>query len=332
MAQTDRPNVAVLGFDAATEPAGDAGLQTAGELADIRYATNARELTDALDGASVLLVLDFRAGLIRRAWPAARTLRWIHAASAGVDNLMFPELRDSPVVVTNAGGVFDDAIAEWVLGVTLTFCKDLHTSRDLQHRARWSHRESERLAGRRMLVVGAGGIGRAIARLATAAGVDVTLAARHAREDAEFGTIVAASDLDEYVGTADFVTLAAPLTPETRGVLNTDRLALMRPDARLINVGRGELVDESALRTALRDGRIGGAALDVFTSEPLPPDDELWAMPHVIVSPHMSGDVIGWRQDLIDQFTTNLRRWISGEPLENVIDKAAGYATGANQS
>lgn len=331
MAREDRPDVAVLGFDAATEPAGEVGLQAVGELADIRVATDAAELTTALDGASVLLVLDFRAGVIRQAWPAARSLRWIHAASAGVDNLMFPELRDSPVVVTNARGVFDDAIAEWVLGVMLTFCKDLHTTRDLQQQAQWVHRESERLAGRRMVVVGAGGIGRAIARLAIAAGVDVTVVARHARNDDELGTIVAADDMDEVVGTADFVTLAAPLTPETSGVLGAERLAQMRPDARLINVGRGELVDETALRAALRDGRLGGAALDVFTTEPLPSDDELWSMPNVIVSPHMSGDVAGWRQDLIDQFTANLRHWISGEPLENVIDKNAGYATGAHK-
>lgn len=331
MAETDRPPIAVLGFDPATEPAGEASLQGIDEFGDVRLATDADELATALDGAPILLVLDFRAGVIRQAWPAARTLRWIHAASAGVENLMFRELRDSPVVVTNARGVFDDAIAEWVLGVMLAFCKGLHVSRDLQRDATWEHRESERLAGKRMLVVGAGGIGRAIARLGIAAGVDVTLAARSARTDEEFGTIAASEDLDRLVGTADFVTLAAPLTPETRAVLNADRLALMRPDARLINVGRGELVDESALRTALRDGQIGGAALDVFTTEPLPPDDELWAMPNVIVSPHMSGDVAGWRQDLIDQFTANLRRWVNDEPLENVIDKNAGYATGAHR-
>jgi phosphoglycerate dehydrogenase-like enzyme len=165
MAQEHRPTVAVLGFEPENEPAGDAGLRSIGDLADIRVATDADELAAALDGAPILLVLDFRAGVIRQAWPAARSLRWIHAASAGVDNLMFPELRDSPVVVTNARGVFDDAIAEWVLGVLLTFCKDLHTCRDLQRQAIWSHRESERLAGKRMLVVGAGGIGRAIGRL-----------------------------------------------------------------------------------------------------------------------------------------------------------------------
>ncbi len=329
MAHTHRPAVAVLGFDPMTEPAGEVRLDSIGELADVRLATNAAELADALDGAPVLLVLDFRAGVVRKAWPAARSLRWIHAASAGVENLMFPELRDSPVVVTNARGVFDDAIAEWVLGVLLTFCKGLHISRDLQREATWSHRESERLAGKRMLVVGAGGIGRAIARLSTAAGVDVTVAARHARTDDEFGTIIASEELDAFMTAADFVTRAAPLTPQTHGVLSAERLALMRPDARLINVGRGELVDEKALRAALRDDRLGGAALDVFTTEPLPPNDELWTMPNVIVSPHMSGDVAGWRQDLIDQFTANLRRWINDEPLENVIDKNAGYATGA---
>lgn len=320
----DRPRVAVLGFPAEPSPP---GLDAVGALADVGVATTGAELAGLLPEADVLLVLDFRAGVLREAWPAARRLRWVHAASAGVDNVMFPELRDSDVVLTNARGVFDAPIAEWVLGVMLAFCKDLHTTLDLQRRRTWLHRETERLAGRRVVVVGAGGIGRATARLARAAGTDVSLVARTARADGEFGHLLGTSDLDSALPGADFVVLAAPLTPDTRGLMDAPRLARMRPDARLVNVGRGELVDEPALVDALRSGRLAGAALDVFTEEPLPDSHPLWTMPNVIVSPHMSGDVAGWRTALVEQFADNLRRWAAGRPLANVVDKHAGYAS-----
>lgn len=318
------PNVAVLAFPGESSPP---GLEMLDGLGSVQVATTSGGLEEAVADAEVLLVLDFRADVLRSAWPGARRLRWVHAASAGVDNLLFPELRDSDVVLTNARGVFDTPIAEWVLGVLLVYCKDLHTTLELQRQRTWRHRESERLAGRRVLVVGAGGIGRATARLARAVGMDVTVVARTTRTDPDLGRLLGTDDLDAALPGADFVVLAAPLTEQTHGLMDAGRLALMRPDARLVNVGRGELVDEEALVDALKAGRLAGAALDVFHTEPLPADHPLWTLPNVIVSPHMSGDVVGWRTALVEQFADNLRRWTAGRPLVNVVDKTAGYAS-----
>lgn len=320
----ERPTVAVLGFPGESEPP---GLPRVAELADTRVASSLPELERALGDAEVLLVLDFRADVLRDAWPAAGRLRWVHAASAGVNNLMFPELRSSDVTLTNARGVFDAPVAEWALAAILVFSKDLLTTLGLQRQHTWQHRESERLAGKHVVVVGAGGIGRTTARRARAVGMRTTVVARTARPDDEFGQVLGTADLDGALPQADALVLAAPLTAETRGLLDAGRLGRLRPDALLVNVGRGELVDEEALVEALRTRRLGGAALDVFTEEPLPPDSPLWDMPNVIVSPHMSGDFVGWRTALTDQFAANLRRWIAGEPLDGVVDKHAGYAT-----
>lgn len=318
------PKVAVLAFPGESSPP---GLDVLAGLGSVQVATTPAGLEEAVADAEVLLVLDFRADVLRAAWPGARRLRWVHAASAGVDNVLFPELRDSDVVLTNARGVFDTPIAEWVLGVLLVFCKDLHTTLELQRQRTWLHRESERLAGRSALVVGAGGIGRATARLARGVGMDVTVVARTTRTDPDLGHLLGTDDLDGALPDADFVVLAAPLTEQTHGLMDARRLALMRPDARLVNVGRGELVDEEALVDALRAGRLAGAALDVFHTEPLPAGHPFWTLPNVIVSPHMSGDVVGWRTALVEQFADNLRRWTSGRPLVNVVDKTAGYAS-----
>ena len=183
------------------------------------------------------------------------------------------------------------------------------------------------LAGRRVVIVGAGGIGRAIARLSRAVGTTVTGVARTAREgDPDFGWIVAVDHLLAVLPNADFVVLAAPLTAATRGLIDAHALRAMAPGAYLINVGRGPLVREDDLIEAVRQGWIAGAALDVFEQEPLPADHPLWRMPRVLGSPHMSGDFVGWRQALMRQFVDNLRRWLAGEPLHNVIDKGRGYA------
>lgn len=321
----DRPLVGVLPFEGEDSPP---GLEEIADLADVRVVTGETGLEPVLAASDVLLVLDFRADVLRRAWPAACRLRWVHAASAGVDNLMFPELRDSDVVVTNARGVFDAGVAEWVLSVMLAFCKDLPATLQLQRERTWRHRETQGAAGKHVVVVGAGGIGRAVVRLARAVGMTATAVARRARVDDELGTVLAVADLERALPDADFLVLAAPLTPETRRLVDGERLALLQPGARIVNVGRGELLDEPALVDALRAGRLAGAALDVFWEEPLPVDHPLWTLPGVIVSPHMSGDAVGWRRALTDQFVDNLRRLLAGEPLRNVVDKHAGYVRG----
>jgi phosphoglycerate dehydrogenase-like enzyme len=286
------------------------------EIDGIRLAADASSLAEVLPGADVLLVWDFLSDAVREAWPAADSLRWVHTASAGVDRLTFPGLVESDVTLTNSRGVFDRPMAEYVLGLVLAMAKDLPGTFAAQARHEWHHRESEPIAGRCAVVVGGGPIGRAIAGLLGAVGMDVELVGRR-----DF------DDLPALLPRADWLVLAAPLTDTTRGMLDAAALALLRPSARVINVGRGGLVVEPDLVDALREGRLAGAALDVFAREPLPADSPLWTHHGVIVSPHMSGDLIGWRQELIEVFRDNLARYRAGEPLHNVVDKTLGYVT-----
>lgn len=299
------------------------GLEGLSEEADVRLARSDDELVETVGEAEVLCVWDFRGQRLRQVWHEAVRLRWVHAASAGVDAVVFPELATSDVVVTNTSGVLDGAMAEWVLGVMLVFAKDLHTTFDLQRKRCWHHRDSERLADKRVLVVGAGSIGRSVGRLCRAAGTRVEGVARTPRAaDPDFDRVVGPGELRAALSTADFVVICAPHTVETRGMIGAPELAALPPGARLINVGRGAVVDEAALLGALRSGRLAGAALDVFEEEPLPAHHPFWAMDQVIVSPHMAGDFAGWQEAFSRAFMENFRRWTRGEPLLNVVDKA----------
>lgn len=292
---------------------------------EVRYAT-AAELPEAIAGADVLFAYDFFSSAIPDAWPAADALEWIHVASTGVDAILSPELRASDVVLTNSRGVFDEAIAEYVLGQVLSFAKDLPRSWELQQARRWVHRESERVAGTSALVIGTGQIGRAIARLLRAAGIRVSGSGRRARtDDPDFGTVTAQEDLHEALAGADWVVCIAPLTEATRGMLDAAAFRAMADHARLINVGRGESVVTDDLVTALREGAIAGAALDVLDTEPLPDDHPLWDLPDVRITPHNSGDFVGWRDALVRVFTDNFARWVDEEPLRDVVDTSLGY-------
>lgn len=297
------------------------------ERASLRFAVGTEELERALEGAEALLVWDFRSTELRDAWHRADALRWVHVAGAGVDAVLFPDLVGSDVTVTNSRGVFDRAIAEYVLGLMLLFAKGFHRSLEFQRRREWVHRETEMLAGKKLLLVGAGPIGRTISREARCMGMETSAVARTSRsEDADFGRVFSSERLDEALPEADYVVVAAPLTAQTRGMFGAARFERMKPGARLINVGRGPIVDETALVEALREGRIAGAALDVFSEEPLPEDSPLWEMPEVVVSPHMSGDFVGWLESLGELFVENFRRWERGDELLNVVDKERGYA------
>lgn len=315
------PIVVVLQEDDDPPP----GVTQLKQLAEVRFAT-ADRLPAELPGADVLFVYDFRSTAVAGAWPHADALRWVHIASAGVDRLLFDELAASDVVVTNSRGVFDAPIADYVLLLVLSFAKDLPTTLRLQSKRDWRHRETEPVAGAHALVVGTGPIGRAIGRRLRAIGLTVTGLGRTTREnDDDFGRVASMDRLSDALAEADYVVLAAPLTDLTRRMVDAAAFAAMRPTARLINVGRGELVVQSDLVDALRSQRIAGAALDVFEHEPLPPDSPLWDMPNVIISPHMSGDLIGWREELVELFVANLRRYRAGEPLRNIVDKHLGY-------
>jgi phosphoglycerate dehydrogenase-like enzyme len=247
---------------------------------------------------------------------------------------MTPALRASEVVVTNSRGVFDAPIAEYVLALLLAHAKDLATTVRDTDAHRWHYRENTRLAGTRAVVVGTGALGRATGRLLHAVGVRVRGIARSSRDaDPDFDEVVGAAELAKdpvaAVGDADHVVVTAPLTPATRGMISAEVLDAMPPHAHLVNVGRGPIVDTGALVAALHAGRLGAASLDVTDVEPLPPDDPLFSAPHVLISPHCSGDVAGWRGVLSELFVEQAQRFLDGRPLENVVDRDAGFVPGS---
>ncbi|MER6532560.1 D-2-hydroxyacid dehydrogenase [Streptomyces sp900105755] len=286
--------------------------------------TDAAGLAARLPAADVLLVWDFASPAVREAWPGEGPRPgWVHTASAGVDHLMCPELAASDTVVTNARGVFDAPIAEYVAALVLAVAKDLPRTLDLQRERTWRHREARRVAGTRACVVGSGPIGRAIVRTLKALGVTTALVGRVPRTG-----IHGPDDLDRLMSRADWVIAAAPLTEQTYGMFDAHRFGVMQPSACFINVGRGGLVDEAALVRALTRRWIAAAALDVFATEPLPADSPLWNVPGLLVSPHMSGDTVGWRDELGSQFVELYERWAAGRSLLNVVDKKRGYVRG----
>ncbi|MGH3624519.1 MAG: NAD(P)-dependent oxidoreductase, partial [Sciscionella sp.] len=210
--------------------------------ATVRY-TDAAGLGDALCGADALFMWDFLSGALESAWSSADTLRWLHIASAGVDKLLFPGLVGSDVVLTNSRGIFEDSIAEYVLGVVLAFAKDLPGTLDAQRETRWQHRETERVVGRSVLIAGTGPIGRSVARMLHAVGMRVSGIGRTRREDdPDFGTVHPSGELIEHLPAADFVVALAPLTEQTKGMFDASAFLAMGRHARFINVGRGALV------------------------------------------------------------------------------------------
>ncbi|MEU0002949.1 D-2-hydroxyacid dehydrogenase [Streptomyces sp. NPDC006314] len=286
--------------------------------------TDAAHLAERLPEADALLVWDFTSHAVREAWPGdGPRPRWVHTASAGVDHLMCPELAASDTVVTNARGIFDQPIAEYVAALVLAVAKDLPRTLEYQRERTWRHRESRRVAGTRACVVGSGPIGRAIVRTLKALDVTTALVGRVPRTG-----IHGPADLDRLISRADWVIAAAPLTERTYRMFDAHRFGVMQPSAFFVNVGRGQLVDEDALAEALTRHWIAGAALDVFATEPLPGDSPLWGLPDLIVSPHMSGDTVGWRDELGAQFVELYERWAAGRSLANVVDKRRGYVPG----
>lgn len=275
----------------------------------------------------------FMGTIQREQFAAARRLRWIHSPAAGVGGMLFPEMLASPVEITNSRGMSADTIAEHVLAVTLAIFRRLpHAFRSQQARE-WAQdaisAEGHRsIAGARVLIIGLGAIGAAVASRMSALGAQVVGIRRSGASGvpvAGASSIAAPDRLPSLLPHADVVVLSAPHTRETRGLLGAAEFAAMSPGAILVNVSRGQLVDEPALVAALRERRIGGAALDVFNDEPLPEDSPFWTLPNVLITPHTSG----WRPDHWDAavalFSENLRRFESGEPLVNVVDKHAGY-------
>lgn len=286
-------------------------------------------LRAALPGADAA----FAAFVDRDLVPSLTRLRWVQAPAAGVGHLLSDELVASPIVLTSARGVRARPIAEHVLAVTLALARQLHTAMRRQVTHTWSLDELEAsgrirtLNGARLGLIGLGAIGFEIASLAAAFGMQVTALRKRVERPAPPGVdaVLPPERLPELLAGSDVVVLAAALTAETRQLIGRDALRHLKRGALLVNIGRGGLIDDAAVIEALQDGRLGGAALDVFAREPLDPASPYWDLPNVIVTPHISGGMEDYWTPLVALFAENLRRFERGEPLLNVVDKHAGY-------
>ena len=269
----------------------------------------------------------------RDVFPSATRLRWVQSPAVGVGSLMFPEVLASDVVITSARGIRARAIAEHVLGVTIALARHLPVAIRAQAARYWAQEELEgpaavrTLQGMRMGIIGLGAIGGEVARIAAPFGFVVSAIRRRVDQPRPAGIeeVWPPDRLLDLLAVSDVVVVAAPHTPETKRLIGRSEIAAMKHGAFLINVARGKLIDDAALVEALEDGRVGGAALDVFTTEPLDRESPYWDLPNVIVTPHTSGAMQDYWTPLIDLFAENLRRFESGRPLLNVVDKVLGY-------
>jgi phosphoglycerate dehydrogenase-like enzyme len=270
----------------------------------------------------------------RDVFPAAPRLRWVQSPAVGVGSLMFPELLASPIVITSARGIRARAIAEHVLGVTIALARQLPAAIRAQAAHRWAQDELEgpaaaprTLQGQRMGIVGLGAIGVELVKIAAPFGFRISAIRRRATEPPPDGVedVWPPSRLHDLLARSDVVVLAAPHTPETKRLIGPEELDRVKRGSLLVNIARGKLIDDEAVIAALRDGRLGGAALDVFSQEPLDPSSPYWDLPNVIITPHTSGAMQDYWTPLVALFSENLRRFEKGEPLMNVVDKVAGY-------
>jgi len=263
----------------------------------------------------------------------AKKLKWIHSTAAGVVQLMYPELRDSGILVTNPSGIFSVPMAEHAIGMLIALARNFPDSVRYQDQSRWAQQELwdqpqhlTELSGQVLLIVGYGSIGHELARRAKAFGMRVRGVSRSGKGDSALADIIVPiGQLHDVLSQADFVVVSAPETSETKHLIGAPELARMKPTARLINVARGSLLDQSALLAALQQEKIAGAALDVTDPEPLPAADPLWKAPNLLITPHTSAvsDRLWSRQTslLLDL----LERWFDGRELFNQVDLHRGY-------
>jgi phosphoglycerate dehydrogenase-like enzyme len=285
-------------------------------------------LGPAAERAQVFLIGSSKRDLLTRLLARARKLQWVHTLSAGVEHLLVHELVQSPIPLTNSKGVYSGALGEFALAAILFFAKDLRRLLRQQAAARWEPFEPAAIQGQTLGILGYGDIGRAVAERAKGFGMRI-LACRRRPErsmgDPLVDQVLPLEQRRELAAASDYLLLSMPHTPGTQRLVGEAELQVMKPRAVLINVGRGSTVDEPALVRALAEKRLRGAALDVFETEPLPSGHPFWRLENVLLSPHCADNIPTWGDDALALFLRNLDRFERGEPLLNVIDKAAGY-------
>jgi phosphoglycerate dehydrogenase-like enzyme len=296
---------------------------------EVKYSAMKRDDEQALHDADVLIGWSLPPEQLH----AAKSLRWIYSITAAVDQFLYPELIASEIAVTNAGGVHGPVVAEHAIAMLLALAKSLPSAVRYQERRKWAMEaiwnekpRPREVRGASLVVVGLGSIGAEVASMAAALKMHVIGVREHPeRGAAGANEVVGYAALNEVLSRADFAVLATPLTERTRHLINVRRLQLFKSTAFLINVSRGALVDEAALVKALRDGKIAGAALDVFEEEPLSRWSPLWKMPQVLITPHTAFLTENVWQRHYEMFSANLKRYLAGQPLHGLVDKTRGY-------
>jgi phosphoglycerate dehydrogenase-like enzyme len=240
---------------------------------------------------------------------------------------LFPELVQSPIPVTNGTGVFSQSLGEFALAVILYFAKDIRRLLRNQEACRWEQYDMEELPGQTVGIVAYGDIGRAVASRVHAMGMRVLALKRHAPSspDPWIERFYGPHQLHAMLSECDYVVVAAPLTAETRHMIGDDAIAVMKPNAVVINVGRGPVIHQAALVRALAAGKIKGAGLDVFEHEPIPPDDPIFKLPNVLISPHTADHTKDWLNQAMRFFLEQYQRFSNGQPLQNIVEKHLGY-------
>jgi phosphoglycerate dehydrogenase-like enzyme len=283
----------------------------------------------AAPDADVLFNWSGSRDLVRQAFSMAPKVQWVHSRSAGLDSLLFPELVESHVPLTNGRGVFSASLGEFALAAILYFAKDFRRMIRNQMAGRWEQFDVHEISGQTVGIVGYGDIGRAAATRARSMGMRILALKRRGAPvysvDPLVDRIYYPEQRCEMIALCDYIVVATPLTPQTRGFIGEAEFAAMKPEAVVINVGRGPVIDEPAMLRALEEGRIKGAGLDVFTEEPLPDGHPFYQMENVLLSPHCADHTMDWLDQAMRFFIENFRRYSKGEPLRNVVDKKSGY-------
>jgi phosphoglycerate dehydrogenase-like enzyme len=282
----------------------------------------------ALD-ATVLFNWSGSLPLFRKVFGMCPNLRWVHSLSAGLDKALFPELLQSPVPLTNGSGVFSASLGEFALAAILYFAKDFRRMIRNQQAGVWEPFDVMPVSGHTAGIIGYGDIGRAIAARVRPLGMTVLAVKRHVSPSLAADPLVervyGPERRFEMLSRCDYVVVAAPLTAETRGMIGEPEFAAMKSTAVVINVGRGPVIEEKALVRALSNGRIKGAALDVFDQEPLPQGHPFYQLENVLLSPHCADHTPDWLDNAMRFFVAQFERFRKGEPLLNVVDKKLGY-------
>ncbi|BDC49586.1 2-hydroxyacid dehydrogenase [Bryobacterales bacterium F-183] len=298
------------------------------EETNITVTADVEKAREHAPDADAILTDMGRAKLLMGAFPLAKKLKWVHSLSAGVETLLFPEMLASSVPLTNGRGAYKRSLAEFVVYGCMFFAKDTRRLLRQQAEGRWEQYYMEEIHGKTLGIVGYGEIGRASAAAASALGMKV-LAMRRRPElsagDSYIQGVYGKDQLHEMLKQCDYICVAAPNAKDAIGLIGAAEFAVMKPNAVIINVGRGPVIDEAAMIDALQSKKIRGAALDVFDVEPLPAGHAFYSLENVLLSPHCADRVDGWLEMAMEVFLDNFERFTTGNELINIVDKKAGY-------